>query len=49
MIDEFEQLVKEPNLLRVMIQIRNWEGCHHNELKTLSQGKRCIFELPKPI
>jgi len=44
MIDEFEQLVKEPNVLRVMIQIRNWEGCHHNELKTLS-GQALYFRI----
>jgi DNA-binding MarR family transcriptional regulator len=44
MIDGFEQLVNEPNLLRIMIQIRNWEGCHHKELKTLS-GQELYFRI----
>jgi len=44
MIDGLERLVNEPNLLRIMIQIRNWENDHRNELKTLS-GQELYFRI----
>ena len=44
MIDRFVQLVNEPNLLRIMIQIRNFESSQHNELKTLS-GRELFFRI----
>jgi hypothetical protein len=44
MNDEFEQLVNEPNLLRVMIQIRSWEQTQQHELNTLS-GRDLYFRI----
>lgn len=44
MPNEFEKSVNEPNLLRVMIQIHDWENRQRQELQTLT-GRELYFRI----
>lgn len=44
MPNEFQKSVNEPNLLRVMIQMHDWEGRQRQELQTLT-GRELYFRI----
>ena len=44
MLNEFENSVNEPNLLRVMIQMHDWENRQLQELQTLT-GRELYFRI----
>ena len=44
MPNEFENSVNEPNLLRVMIQMHDWENRQRQELQTLT-GRELYFRI----